>query len=92
MNGLNVWMKGVGVGVGGQVDTFILDFKKALDTPPHELLKCKLPGYGISGKKTTNFLSNRQQRAIVKIAMDTCLVWCAARHCSRPTVVFLVYK
>ena len=24
---------------GGQVDTFILDFEKAFDTPPHELLK-----------------------------------------------------
>ena len=35
---------------GGQVDTFILDFKKAFDTPPHELLKlCKLRGYDISG-------------------------------------------
>ena len=27
---------------GGQVDTFILDFEKAFDTPPHELLKSKL--------------------------------------------------
>ena len=36
---------------GGQVDTFILDFEKAFDTSPHELLKCKLYGYGISGKK-----------------------------------------
>ena len=35
---------------GGQVDTFILDFEKAFDTPPHELLKCKLYGYGIGGK------------------------------------------
>ena len=35
---------------GGQVDTFILDFEKAFDTPPHELLKCKLFGYGIRGK------------------------------------------
>ena len=34
----------------GQVDTFILNFEKAFDTPPHELLKCKLHGYGISGK------------------------------------------
>ena len=24
---------------GGQVDTFILDFERAFDTPPHELLK-----------------------------------------------------
>ena len=26
----------------GQVDTFIFDFEKAFDTPPHELLKSKL--------------------------------------------------
>ena len=34
----------------GQDDTFILDFEKAFDTPPHELLKCKLFGYGMKGK------------------------------------------
>ena len=31
----------------GQVDTVILDFEKACDTPPHELLKSKLFSYGI---------------------------------------------
>ena len=35
---------------GGQVDTFILDFEKAFDTPLHELLKSKLFGCGIGGK------------------------------------------
>ena len=35
---------------GGQVDTFILDFEKAFDTPPHELLKSKLFGCDIGGK------------------------------------------
>ena len=35
---------------GGQVDTFSLDFEKAFDTPPHELLKGKLFGCGIGGK------------------------------------------
>ena len=35
----------------GHVDIFILDFEKAFDTPPHELLKSKLFGYGI-GEKT----------------------------------------
>ena len=35
---------------GGQVDTFILDFEKALVTPPHELLKSKLSGCGLGGK------------------------------------------
>ena len=48
----------------GQVDTFILDFEKAFDTPPHELLKSKLFSYGIGGKtlKWINaFLCYRQQ-------------------------------
>ena len=35
----------------GHVDTFILDLKKAFDTPPHELLKIKLFSYGIGGIK-----------------------------------------
>ena len=34
----------------GQLDTFKLDFEKAFDTPPHELLKNKLFIYGIGGK------------------------------------------
>ena len=53
---------------GGQVDTFILDFEKVFDTPPHELLKCKLYGYDIGGKTLKwidSFLCDRQQRVIV---------------------------
>ena len=49
----------------GQVDTFILDFEKAFDTPPHELLKSKLFSYGIGGKTLKwidSFLCFRQQR------------------------------
>ena len=49
----------------GQVDTFILDFEKAFDAPPHELLKSKLFSYGIDGRtlKWINcFLCLRQQR------------------------------
>ena len=34
----------------GQADTFILDFEKAFDTPPHELLKSKLFSNGIGGQ------------------------------------------
>ena len=52
----------------GQVDTFILDFEKAFDTPPHELLKSKLFGYGIGGKTlkwVDSFLCFRQQRVVV---------------------------
>ena len=41
MIGLKFW------DAGGQVDTFILDFEKAFDPPPHELLKCKLHRYGM---------------------------------------------
>ena len=53
---------------GGQVDTFNLDFEKAFDTHPHELLKCKLYGYGIGGKTLKwidSFLCDRQQRVMV---------------------------
>ena len=34
-----------------QIDTFIFDFEKAFDTPPHELLKSKLFSYEIGGKQ-----------------------------------------
>ena len=52
----------------GQVDTFILDFEKAFDTPPHELLKSKVFSYGIGGKTLKwidSFLCFRQQRVVV---------------------------
>ena len=52
----------------GQVDTFISDFEKAFDTPPHELLKSKLFSYGIGGKTLKwidSFLCFRQQRVVV---------------------------
>ena len=52
----------------GQVDTFILDFEKAFDTPPHELLKSKLFSPGIGGKTMKwidAFLCFRQQRVVV---------------------------
>ena len=52
----------------GQVDTFILDFEKAFDTPPHDLFKSKLFCYGIGGT-TLNwinaFLCFRKQRVDV---------------------------
>ena len=54
----------------GQVDTFILDFDKTLDTapPPQELLKSKLFSYGIRGKTMKwidAFLCFRQQGVLV---------------------------
>ena len=51
-----------------QVDTFILDFVKAFDTPTNELLKSKLFSCGTGGKTlkwTDSFLSFRQQRVFV---------------------------
>ena len=44
-----------------EVDTFILDFEKAFDTPPHELLKCKLYGYGISRETNNNNNNNNNK-------------------------------
>ena len=52
----------------GQVDIFILDFEKAFDLPPHELLKSKLFSYRIGGttlKWINAFLCFRQQRVVV---------------------------
>ena len=52
----------------GQVDTFILDFEKAFDTPPHELRKRKLFSYAIGGKTLKwidSFFCFRQQRVVV---------------------------
>ena len=49
----------------GQVDTFILDFEKAFDTPPHER---KLKYYGIDGNTRTwinSFLTDRKQQVVV---------------------------
>ena len=63
---INDWTKILDA--GDQLDTFILDFQKAFDTPSHELLKCKLHGYGISGKTLVwidSFLCNGQQRVVV---------------------------
>ena len=57
----------------GQVDTFILDFEKAFDTPPHELLKSKLFSYGIGGKTLKwidSCLCFRQQVVVNAVKSD----------------------
>ena len=51
----------------GQVDTFILDFEKAFDTPRHELLKSKLFSYETGGKTLKwidSFLCFRQNELL----------------------------
>ena len=83
---------------GGQVDTFILDFEKAFDTPPHELLKCKLIGYGIRGKTLLwidSFLCSRQQRVVINGAKSKwapVLSGVPRGHCLGSVVVFLIYQ
>ena len=57
----------------GQVDTFISDFEKAFDTPPHELLKSKLFSYGIGGKTLKwidSFLCFRQRVVVNGVKSD----------------------
>ena len=63
---INDWVKILDK--GGQVDTFIMDFEKAFDTPPHELPKRKLFGYVICRKTLRwidSFFCYRTQRAVV---------------------------
>ena len=40
----------------GQVDTFILDFEKAFDTPPHELLKSNCSVMELVGRQLTGLV------------------------------------
>ena len=57
----------------GHVDTFILDFEKAFDTPPHELLKSKLFSFGIGGKTLKwidSFLCFRQRVVVNGVKSD----------------------
>ena len=51
-----------------QVDIFILDFEKAFDTVPHELLKSKLHKYGIN-KKTLNWINSFLSRRSLSMAV-----------------------
>ena len=63
---INEWAKILNNRV--QVDTFMLDFEKAFDTPSHEFLKSKLFSYAIGGKTLKwidSFLCFRQQRVVV---------------------------
>ena len=82
---------------GGQVDTFILNFEKAFDTPPHELLKSKLFGCGIVGKTLKwidFFLCYRQQRVVCKrskIELGPGFFWCPTGQSPWSLVVFFVH-
>ena len=84
----------------GQVDTFIFDFEKVFDTPPHELRKSKLIfSYGIGGttlKWINAFLCFRQQRILVNgDKSDTGPVVsgvCGTPFLNWPFIVLLVHK
>ena len=81
----------------GQVDTFILDFEKAFDTPPHELLKSKLFSYVIGGKTLKwidSFLCFRKKTSCCKwskIWLGSGFVGCPPRW-SWSLVVLSVHK
>jgi len=53
----------------GQIDILYLDFSKAFDSVPHNLLMYKLKGYGVSGNLClwlNSYLSNRKQRVLIE--------------------------
>ena len=77
----------------GQVDTFILDFEKAFDTPPQELLKSKLLSYGIDGKTLKwidSFLCFSCKWS--KIWLGSGFVGCPPGHRSWSLVILSVHK
>ena len=59
----------------GQVDTLILDFEKAFDTPPHKLLKSTLFSYGIGGKTLKWIFFSLLQKT------TSCYKWSKIRFC-----------
>jgi len=54
---------------GEQIDAILLDFSKAFDKVPHQLLTQKLDHYGVRGNLLQwiqSFLTNRNQRVLVE--------------------------
>ena len=79
---INDWVKILDS--GEQIDTFVSDFAKAFDAPPHE---CKLFDCGIGGKTLewiASFLCYRQQRVVVNGAKSA---WAPALSGVPPSLV-----
>jgi hypothetical protein len=61
---------------GLSIDSLYLDYEKAFDKPPHDMMLYKLEAYGISGsllKWIKSFLSNRKQRVVMGSAVSSWL-------------------
>ena len=60
----------------GQVDVLYLDFTKAYDSAPHDLLILKLKKFGFTGKLLEwfkSYLYGRQQRAVISVCKSAWL-------------------
>ena len=54
--------------LGKQTDVFVFDFRKALDSAPHQRLLAKLNHYGIRGRNLqwlSSFLLDRKHRVVL---------------------------
>ena len=68
----NDWAKAIDE--GKQTDMFIMDFEKAFDTPPHELITAKLRSFGASVQVMNwvhDFLVGRSQSVVVNGAKSS---------------------
>ena len=82
---------------GMQTDLISMDFAKAFDTVPHQRLMYKLQWYGVHGKVhkwISEFLTNCSQSCFKRYLLCFCEshLWCSARHCARPTLIFNLHK
>ena len=90
-NVIHDWAKNIDY--GKQTDIFILDFEKAFDTVPYELLKSKLNSYGISENTLCwidAFLCHSKQCVVVngyKSGWSDVKSGVPPRHCTGPGVI-----
>jgi len=78
-------------------DVIFFDFKKAFDTVCHYKLLAKLKCYGICGNLLAwieAFLLGRRQSVRIgdSFYFHSCYQWCSTGQCTRPYLVFIIYK